>query len=325
MTAIEKAIIKTLCYADVFDYPLTREEIHRYLIYEDKGHSEIAVPALNSDFRKVSGSQPPAEESDRFRIKSGMTADVIYQAIDHLVSQNQIKSQSNYYYLPKRSLLAGYRHKRNQISKPKLGKAYFISKYLAKIPTIEGVFVTGALAMENAHKHDDIDLMIITKTNWLWTTRTVVTLLLQMLGVRRKPKEESVNDLVCANMYLDESTLAVPESKRNLYTAHEVVQVKPLFNNHHIYQRFLNANRWINQHLPNFTIQPLNPAKQKSRQIQPYSNPLESLAYTLQHRYMQSKITTETVSHHAAYFHPRDTSSEVMRKYQQNLEKYQAK
>lgn len=279
------AIIKTLCYADVFDYPLTKEEVQTFLIH----HHPTTQPDINT-------------------------------SLQSLISHNIIHQQSDYYYLPKRSLLVSYRNKRHAISKQKLSKAFFISKYLAKIPMIEGVFVTGALAMENAHQHDDIDLMIITKTNWLWTTRIIVTFLLQLLGVRRKPKVESVNDLVCANMHLDESTLAIPETKRNLYTAHEIIQVKPLFNNHHIYQRFLNANSWISQFLPNFTIPSLNPTRTKPDTKQLFSNPIESLAYSLQHRYMKSKITSETISHHSAYFHPRDTSTQVLEQYEALVE-----
>ena len=32
MTSLEKAILTTLCYADVFDYPLKERELWKYLI-----------------------------------------------------------------------------------------------------------------------------------------------------------------------------------------------------------------------------------------------------------------------------------------------------
>ena len=290
MKKIETAIINTLCYADVFDYPLKAKEIHQFLI-----------------------------------AKKPTTFNSTAASISDLINQKRIFFQKPYYYLPKRKKIIKLRQERTLYSELKLTHAEEVSQKLQLIPTITGVFVTGALAMHNAHQHDDIDLMIITKPNKLWTTRALITLSLQILGIRRKPKAEKVNNLICTNMYLDETALKVPKNKQNLYTAHEVVQVKPLLNRNHVYERFLFANQWVNQHLPNFKCHSgLDPESiQKSNSLQHdndnRNNFLEPLAYKLQFTYMKSKITNETISPHLAYFHPRKTSHDVLTQHQDRL------
>src|SRR3982074_986041 len=44
---LERAIVQTVAYADVFDYPLTSDEVHRYLIGVPAGRSPLR-PALSS-------------------------------------------------------------------------------------------------------------------------------------------------------------------------------------------------------------------------------------------------------------------------------------
>jgi cytidyltransferase-like protein len=44
---------------------------------------------------------------------------------------------------------------------------------------------------------------------------------------------------------------------------------------------------------------------------------LDALAFKLQYYYMRKKITRERISRHYAFFHPRKTAEEVMKKYHQ--------
>src|SRR3989304_2168829 len=50
MTKIETAIYQTLCYADIFDYPLTRSDLHRFLI----SSQPVKGPTLKAELLKRS-------------------------------------------------------------------------------------------------------------------------------------------------------------------------------------------------------------------------------------------------------------------------------
>ena len=46
MDSIEAAILRTVLYADVFNFPMTPEEIHHFLIYDRKANFEEVKEAL---------------------------------------------------------------------------------------------------------------------------------------------------------------------------------------------------------------------------------------------------------------------------------------
>ncbi|MDZ7587103.1 MAG: adenylyltransferase/cytidyltransferase family protein [Patescibacteria group bacterium] len=199
----------------------------------------------------------------------------------------------------------------NQLKWPIARRA---AKILSFLPTVKLVAVTGALAMNNAGKNDDIDLMIITASNRLWLTRLLSAVLL-FPHLRKGPTLKVANKL-CLNLWLDESALAL--NQRNLFVAHEICQLKPLFNRHHTYQKFLTANLWYKQFLPNWTPEKRTlPNREQGRTLMDFLN---SLAFHLQYVYMKSKITRERVSKHFAFFHPRPTAKIVLQEYRRRLQ-----
>jgi hypothetical protein len=115
------------------------------------------------------------------------------------------------------------------------------------IPWVKLVALTGARAMNNASLADDIDLMIITAENRLWLTRLLLVILL-FPWLRRGQK---ISRRLCLNLWLDESALSLKQ--QNLYTAHEICQLKPLYNRDQTYQKFINANLWVKTFLANWT------------------------------------------------------------------------
>lgn len=288
MKQIDQAILKTFVYADVFDYPLTLDEIHRYLI-----SPQPTKPPTNAQVLQVA---------------------------------NTFKG---FYFLPNRHKLVSLRQHRQRDSQSKLYKANTLAQSFAHLPSILGVFITGNLAMNNADETDDIDVLIITQANRLWSTRLKINFYTDWHGLRRRPIKKTprlsqtssdikFRDKLCLNMWLDETALALPKNKRNLYTAHEVIQVKPIINKNKIYERFLSANSWVLDYLPNSNIPNSGLSPNPKSQI-PKPNIFESLSFHLQHAYMKRKMSRETVYPHAAFFHPRDTTNTVLKLYQQRL------
>lgn len=196
-----------------------------------------------------------------------------------------------------------------------------VARFMSSVPGIRLIALTGSLAVNNAKKSDDIDLMIITKANALWLIRPFIILLTSLFFKRRLPSNEQYqmsndkwSNTICLNLWLDESALAVPRSKRNLYTAHEVLQAKPIFDRGNTYAKFIRSNSWTKQYLANaYKYTKSNFPSQKSPKfVNSYILKfLNNIAFLLQYLYMKPRITNETVTLHSAYFHPRDYSKRI--------------
>lgn len=276
---LENAILATLSYHDIFDYPLTYRQIHKYLVWEA------------ADAQKTK------------------------KAISLLVKTKKISSNKSLYFLKGRAEIVKLRVARKKYSAQKLKQAKLFSRLLTIVPTVKLVAVSGALAMENAAKKDDIDLLIITSKNTLWTTRLLANIVLQPF--RRKAGKPHTKDKACLNLFLEESGLKI--DTQNLYTAHEVVQMQPLWQRQNAYSRFLKANSWVKNYLPNW---------QASSADSTFTFPqlgitslFEKLAKNLQLFYMRKKITTERIGRHQLFFHPKDTESWVLKIYVRKLQK----
>jgi len=211
---LKKAVLSTLAYADIFDYPLKKEEIWRFLL-----------------------------------------SDIRYQILDvskGLKELPEVSQKNNFYFLKEREHLVLLRKKRERWSRKKLKIAKQVARCLKLIPTIKMVAVTGALAMENSNENDDIDLLIITSKSRLWLTRFLTVILLELVANRRHPADKEVKDKICLNMFLDEGHLEVPKKEQDLFSAHEVCQLKVLWDKNVIYQKFLKANLWSKKYLANW-------------------------------------------------------------------------
>ena len=90
------------------------------------------------------------------------------------------------------------RRQREKFSQVKWKIAKKVGESLRIFPTIAAVYVTGALAMNNCPKDDDIDIMIITSPNTLWVTRFFVNLFLWRY--RRLPGQTSAPNKICPNL-----------------------------------------------------------------------------------------------------------------------------
>jgi len=283
---LEESILATLAYHDIFNYPLTQEEIRKYLIEKKATFASV---------------------------KNG---------IDQLIRARKVGSLSEYLFLKGRKKTVILRKKRQKYSNAKFKKALFFSKILKAVPTLKMVAVSGALAMENSHKKDDIDLVLISAKNTLWTTRFIVNLLLWPF--RRDPSGKKIANRACLNLFIDESNLKIQPS--NLYHAHEICQMKPLWDRDRTYQKFISANSWVKNFLPNWQADVERLTTNDKRKIgakalvfQRLALVVENLLKNFQLWYMRSKITTERIGDTQLFFHPANTMEAVLETYRKNL------
>lgn len=284
--ANNSSIFKTLIYSDVFDYPLTKEEIWKFLIGEKISKKSFEKSLSINIF-------PPVKW----------------------------KHRNGFYFLSGQEKIVGKRVGKKKESQKKLSSAKKIIQKLSLVPTVSFIGISGGLALENSEKNDDIDLFVITSKNTLWITRLILVFLLIIMGqYRGRGKKESQK--VCLNMLIDEESLSFPKKRQDLYTAHEIVQLRPVLNRNNVYEKFMNANRWVKKFLPNA----MDGIKNYESRIKKEQNPLfvfEKLAKTLQLWYMKKHRTKETVESHFLAFHPFDYKSFVLKEYNKRLKRYE--
>lgn len=285
MVSSKASVIATLAYADIFDYPLTLEELSFYCI--EKPLSQKAI-------EKIIYTIPSIVQQQGF---------FVFKGREHLIQE---------------------RLKRRTISRGKLASIKTVKKCLQFIPTISFLGISGGLAMENATEDDDIDLFILTQTDTVWVTRLLVTVILLILGKKRPRKVVHAKDMVCPNMFLDAHAFLLNKEQQNLYTAHEIIQVKPL-DEKGAYTKFLKANKWVEKYLPNaYHTLRQNQEKEKAISAVVYMmlvllRGIEPLARKLQSWYMGKHQTRERVSEYLLAFHPRDYEKEILDAYKERI------
>lgn len=294
---MEKAILKTLIYADIFDYPLTIFEIHKWLIGEKATLRQV---------EKVLGKM-------------------------HQVSS--IKYYGGYYFLPGRDELVAKRLTRRRQSIVHLRKAKVLTSFLKVIPWIKLVGISGGLAMDNAGKLDDIDLFIVTSKNRLWLARLLALNLLSLTGQRRKVNDfgRKIAGKLCLNILLEEDRLE--QSNKDIYLAHEVLQMRVLWQRDGVYSKYLLDNEWAFRFLPNwinssnqvvsskYNVARGNTKKSHTTNYIPHSTLdfIETLVKKFQLWYMRKPQGMERIEDGALYFHPNDRRPAVLQNYKMKI------
>lgn len=126
------AVLKTVAYSDMFDYPLTAREIHRYL----------------------TGVKASLQEVVRFVGEDGL-----------------FTRTDDYFTLPGREEIVNIRLQREAQSRLLMPRAIHYGRMLGTLPYVRMVALTGSLAVMNISGNHDFDYMLVTQSGRLWTAR----------------------------------------------------------------------------------------------------------------------------------------------------------
>lgn len=151
-----------------------------------------------------------------------------------------LDQQDGYYFLRGKESSIATRRQRFKAGSLLWPQARAYGRILARVPFVRLVAVTGALAVNNAREGDDIDYLIVTEPGRLWLCRALIILLVKIAARQ--------GNIICPNYFLSTEALAL--SNQDLFTAHELLQMRPLFG-FDIYCQMLSANSWAQRFLPN--------------------------------------------------------------------------
>ena len=146
---VAQAIVNTVSYVDVFDYPLTPAEIHRYL---------IRLPLTPQD-------------TQHFLHKGGLVP-------EHLSQRDGL------YMLPGREAVAEVRQRRQEASRELWPAAVAYGHLIAGMPFVRLVAITGSLSVNNVNRGGDIDYLVVTANDHLWVSRAFVLLIVRWAARR---------------------------------------------------------------------------------------------------------------------------------------------
>jgi predicted nucleotidyltransferase len=138
LSNLEKYLIKTLAYYDIFNYPLTAGEIYYNL-----------------------------------RVNHTSTAEV-EELLVNLAKRNLIFRKGNYYQLSDEETYIIRRERGNKLAAKRLKTARRISRLISGFPYVRAILLSGSLSKGFMEKNSDIDYFIITQPNRLWLTRALL-------------------------------------------------------------------------------------------------------------------------------------------------------
>ncbi len=149
LPALEQAVLETVAYADVFNYPLKIEELQRYLIGASASLTQIRT---------------------------------LFEHSANLASS--LSSTEGYITLAGRESTVATRLRRAAVAERLWPSAIGYGHQIAHLPFVRMVALTGSLAVDNAEEGADIDYLVVTEPGRLWICRLLTIALVRFAKLR---------------------------------------------------------------------------------------------------------------------------------------------
>mgnify|MGYP001429839746 CR=1 FL=1 len=219
---LDQALLRTVAYYDVFDYPLTSAEIWRWLYRR----ADETITATHAE---------------------------VGAALAALVQAGTLLQEKDWFVLPGRQQLVQLRAERFVLGQKKWRRVKSMARFCEVIPYVKMVAACNTLAIDNARAESDMDVFIVTSPERMWIARMMVTGIVNMLGYRRHGK--NITNRVCLSFYvtaqaLDLEPLKISVGQEDPYLRFWATQIVPLMDDG-IYEKFQQHNAWVTSRLPN--------------------------------------------------------------------------
>jgi len=219
MDKIEKAIIKTVAFYDILGRPLALDELWQFL----------------------------------YRAKASKLQ--VLLGTEKLIKKNILTKKDNYFVFKNRDALISDFLTRQELNRKRWGKVSWVRKIVSMAPFVKNVSIINSLSYNNSRDDSDIDLLIVTKKNRLWTARALVILLLEILGQNKNTWYKAGK--FCLGFAFDEGKLDLAGIKYHPPTGGDIdftyflANLTPIFDRG-IYKELILKNPWLEKELPNW-------------------------------------------------------------------------
>jgi len=230
------AIVETIAFFDLFLFPLTTNEVLKYI-------------KVKSNYISVS--------------------DILRE----LVKNNIISQKGGLFFLKGREGYVEERKKRYNYSDRKFKIALKMSTIFRFIPWIRLICVANLIGRDNLRNESDIDLFIVSDRNKLWLTRFFSVLIAKALNVR--PQKNNTKDKICLSFFISEEQMdmsLVRKGKEDIYFNYWFLNLAPIYSRENTYADFIKSNSKILDEFPNYFTQEIS-AKRKTKEFKKEPSP----------------------------------------------------
>lgn len=220
-SSLERAILATIAYFDLFSYPLTVVEVWKWL-YRDHGAAPETLPNVDQVLRTSPFLAQRLEERDGMFLIRG------------------------------RGEIVEVRRERYLLAERKFRRLQRVMRILGAMPFVRAVAVCNTLAYANARDESDLDLLVITAPGHIWTARMFATGIATVLGWR--PTRTRMRDTICLSFYLSSDAFDLRRlalSDDDLYFRYWLDQLVPVAGDSELIGVLRESNGWYRERLPN--------------------------------------------------------------------------
>ncbi|NCO00002.1 hypothetical protein GW920_02655 [Candidatus Falkowbacteria bacterium] len=170
---LREAIIKTIAFFDLFDWPLTAREIKKN--FAGRASLSEVIKLLDKEL----GFNEETEEKKSAKV---------------------IDSQDGFYFLSGRSAIIAIRQQRYNYFVRKLKIARRFARVFSFFPFVQKVYLSNVIGSYNLRDGSDIDFLVVTTPQRLWLSRLYCAGLAKILN--RRPTPSYKRDTICLSFYM---------------------------------------------------------------------------------------------------------------------------
>lgn len=243
---LEKAILRTVAFFDLFNFPLADFEVWKWL-WTDFASGPISFK----------GVEPPSHNISLPEVKSILENGGLNSAVE---------TKNGFYFLRGRSETVETRMVRYNYAGRKFARAVRVAKLLRFIPWIKMIAVGNIIGANNMQDDGDIDLFIVAAGKRIWITRFFAVAFMAVLNLR--PQAGDTRDKICLSFFVSEEAMDLErlmlnnsplphfdkrgKEESDIYFVYWLAGLVPIYKIGDVYGKFMEANSWLKNYLPNW-------------------------------------------------------------------------